>query len=339
MRPVDFVVAGLIEEEFIIDIHGRAFQSIMGGSALYCASGFLQPGNHAGILSLINPGIWKDWKLQFEKNHWDTRGTIVRDNCDMRIFYAYCASKVYPKPQPAAIYASQNLVFPKELLDYEANDDENRELFKETSNQVIQNPPKDYLRTSAVHLCPLDLKCHLALTSLFQTGGTNLLTLQTHPSYMMPDRWPSVQLLTNGLTAFITTRKELDHLFMLLTNSVHDMVHYLCSLNCRYVVIIDKNNGYLLYNSQQDRFVYVSDYPVKISDPTGCQSVLCGAFLKGLSNQMDAQSALCQASATCSIKKEVTGPLGIGDALPELIGARINAIHGMSYEINDAATI
>ena len=72
---------------------------------------------------------------------------------------------------------------------------------------TVSDIPKDYMDSSAVHICPMDYTSQSQLLTAFKAGLTTTVTLDPEPAYMIPDFLKDLRIVLNGLTAFLPSLK------------------------------------------------------------------------------------------------------------------------------------
>lgn len=323
--PIKFLVAGQIRNEFIIDTTGKLTVNVIGGSLLYAAASIKQWGNRVGLLALINNTLPGATLSALEKNSFDIRGIKVSaDNFDLRSFLAYPKAQTCIVDDPVAVFAANNLQFPKELIDYVYDRDEQSKLSLGLYSRVLlEKIPQDYLDAAAAHICPLETTAQIKLATMLQHGAVRTLTIQPHQSAMTPTRMDEIAVLAKDANALIVEELDLRTLFLTRTDNPLEMLAILGSFGCSSVVVKQKQTGYTVYDVYSATAYFVPDYPVMVTDPTGALEVFCGAYLTKYHETNDPLTAAILGSAAASIKKEGSGPFSIFTSLPGLDEARM----------------
>lgn len=321
---VRFLVIGQIREEFIIDASGRAFQSILGGSLLYAAGSLSHWADGIGLVGVLSERFSSAWRDRLRREKLDFGGVrVIPETFDQRAFYCYSPESQLLPVRPVAAFATAGLPIPAALLDYDQENDLNREnSIIGNSHALLHSFPPDYLDATLAHLCPLDLQAHVQLTTMLQKHSVRIMTLQPLSSSMTLAHWEEIPVVVKGLTAFITTEQEMRELFRKRSENLPEMLEVIGGYGCSCVVVRESQRGYLLYNSQTRKHYRIPDYEVPRLDPTGIMDAFCGGFLAGYSNNYDPIFAAIQGSVAVSHKYEGTGPFSIKQGLPELSQAR-----------------
>lgn len=327
-RDVKFVVAGQIQREFIIDVHGRTASNIQGGSALYAAVSIRHWGDRTGLISVVDRSYPAEDFALLRNSNLDTRGIKIADEAlELRAFYAYPDWRTCVRDNPVAIYSANNLTYPKELLGYVVNTKETmRSNFHFYSRLLLEKIPNDYLEATAAHICPLDAACQIKLVASLEKGSVRVITIQPHASTMIPDRLEDVTVLAKDATAIYFKEPELRNLFRARAQDLREMIETVSGYGCRCVIVRNQQGGFYVYDAHSAAMHMVPDYPVRVSDPTGEDEVFCGAFLATYQRTYDPLTSAITGSAAASIKREGSGPFSIDASLPGLDKARMENI-------------
>lgn len=325
-RVVKYIAAGQLRNEFIIDRAGKAHNNQPGGSLLYAGAALNFWGGTTGLLGVIDQEFPREIIESLVKHQLDTRGIkTIPEFLNPIAFYAYPNDNVCIRENPVAMYAANHLPLPRELMDYQEND-EKEEKNSPGNHIFLEDIPLDYLDASAAHICSLEITQQLQLSTLLQRGSIRTVTIQVHPAAMVPGRLDDVAILTKDTAAIITRETELRGLFNMVTDDLWEMMERLCIYGSQVVVVKNALSGYSLFERDYGKRYRISDYPARRIDPTGEMDVFCGAFLTGLHDTYDPLHALSLATAAASIKVEGTGPFSINGSLPGLDKARMEAL-------------
>lgn len=334
-RYIKFVVAGQIRNEFIIDVNGKTLPNQQGGSLLYAAASVNHWGDRVGLVGVVDRNYPRQLLQRLEKFNFDIRGIKIADEeFELRSFLAYPDSHTCICDNPVAVFAANNLSYPKELLGYVFDQDEPLRLkFALYSRILLESIPDDYHDAVGAHICPLDATCQIKLATMLQKGAVRTLTLQPHKSTMVPERIGEVAVLAKDTSAIIVHEMELRNLFLSRTDDVWEMMDSVCSFGCNVVIVKNKHNGYCVFDAYSKAKFLVPDYPARTIDPTGEVDVFCGAFLAEYLETQNSLAAAIQGSAAASIKNEGSGPFSIDSSLPGLDLARMEHIRSRVVKI------
>lgn len=325
-RFVKYLAVGLIRNEFIIDRVGKAHNNVPGGSLLYAGTALKQWGGVTGLLGVVSDQFPREKIDCLTQRGLDIRG--IKTTSEMQnhdVFYAYLDENGSVQNSPVAVYAANHLPLPRELLDYVNKAVGDAESSPEPRIYPEDIPP-DYLDASAAHICPLDLALQLQLSTLLQRGSIRSMTIQPHPTAMVPDKLEEIALLTKDTKAVFTHETDLRALFKGVLDVIWEMMERLSDYGSQYIVVKNTFNGYSLYQREYGKRFQIPEYPTRHVDPTGQMDVFCAAFLAGLHETYDPEHALCLGAVAASIKGEGTGPFYITESLPGLDQARVAAL-------------
>jgi sugar/nucleoside kinase (ribokinase family) len=321
-----YVVAGEIRNEFIIDRTGKALNNTLGGSLLYAGAALNYWGGPTGLLGLINENISSEKIQLLEQHQLDIRGIKkTSDPLQSIAFYAYPNETACVCENPVAMYAAYHLPLPRELIEFEP---QVRTEISKTSDSCIfpEDIPLDYLDASAAHICPFEIVDQMQISSLLQRGPIHTMTIQLHPSSMVPAKLEDIAILTKDSSAIITDERGLHALFSTVTDDLIEMMERICSYGSQYVIVKNSLSGYSLFNSDSGKGYRIPDYPSRRIDPTGELEVFSATFLTTLHDTYDPLQALAMAVSAASIKVEGSGPFSIENSLPGLDKARMSTL-------------
>lgn len=329
--PVKFLAVGQIRNEFIVDLEGRATSNILGGSLLYAAGAMRSWTDHVGMIGAVNSTRLKDTQILAGKMGCDHRGIRgIEHFLDIHDFYAYPSSDRCIRDNPVPIYSARNIPIPRELLDYkfdpvEGGNGEKNEILR----PLLVNIPAEYLDASSAHICPLDLKSHIQLNSIFLKGSIRTITIQPHSSYMKSTNWDTLHAVIKDITGFLVHENDIRNLFIARSEDIWEMAETITGFGCKFVVIRNEQKGYYLFDSITNKRFRIPDFPAREVDPTGCFDAFCGGFLVGLQTTYDPVRAAVLGSVSTSFKIEKCGPLKVNSSLPGLAEARAEVIQSM----------
>lgn len=325
-RFVKYLAVGQICNEFIIDRAGKAHNNILGGSLLYAGTAFKQWGGETGLLGIVNDQVPREKIDQLADRGLDTRGIkSFSGQSSPNVFYAYPGENDALQSNPVAGYAANQLPLPRELLDYSNNEHEGKRSDAE-SRIYPEDIPLDYLDASAAHICPLELNLQFQLSTLLQKGSIRSISIQPHPSAMVPEKLDEIALLAKDTKAIITRETDLRALYKGIADETWEMMGRFCEYGCQYIVVKNIYNGYSLYQSELGKYFQIPEYPTRKIDPTGQMDVFCAAFLAALHETYDPLYSICLGAVAASIKVEGTGPFFVTESLPGLDQARVASL-------------
>ncbi len=326
MTP-SFVVAGLLQREFILPARGTPALDRPGGSALYAAGGLLVWDSGVGLLARLGEDYPRPWLKEWQARGIDTTGiTILPEPIETRLFLAYNERLEVGRENPVSHFAQRGLPFPKALLGYRNPTGVQKEAEPPRNlAPVVAEIPAAYREARAVHFCPLDFASHRQLILAFKAGLASTLTLDPAPEYMNPALRKDLRAMLTELTAFLPSEEALQRLFWGETRDVWEMAEAIGEYGCQVVVVKCGARGQRVYDAVGKRKWEVQAYPVQAADPTGVGDAFCGGFLAGYQKTCDPLQATLYGNISASLKIEGSGAFCPLDVLPGLAEARLEA--------------
>lgn len=319
-----YIVAGKFSRDYLILPNGKTLIDIKGGSAFYSAAGLGLWDNGIGLLGIVNEEYPLEWLQDAENRGFDVRGIqILTDYFDQRKFIAYPTIDDPDFSNPISHFSRIGEPFPKTLLGYSGVEIPNPKNNKLNSVVKIKDIPFDYLDVTAVHICALDYPSQSRLPSFFRQGHVTTITLMAADDYMNSLYGDLVPTILKDISAFICTEKQIRHLFYGKTSDLWEMVSELNVFGCEMIVIITKNNKFLLWDRTLRKRFEIPLYPASIFNPTGLKDSFCGGFLAGLRANQNPLDAVLRGSISASFSVEGVDPFYCLDSLPPLVNARL----------------
>jgi cytidine kinase len=329
-----FVIAGLLQREYVLPPLGQPMLDAPGGNLLYAAGGLRVWESEIGLLGRVGEDYPLQWRRDIEARGFDMQGLkILPGSLDLRSFRAYSDSFEQTRNNPVSQFARRGLTFPKALLGYQPPDSKVNPRRPHPHAPTVGDIPSDYSSVSAVHLCPMDFTSQGQLLSAFKAGLTTTVTLDPEGTYMNPDFLKDLRELLNGLTAFLPSQEELQALFWGRTNDIWEMAEALGSYGCELVVIKRGGQGQWLYDAMGAHRWELPAYSSRMADPTGAGDAFCGGFLAGYRKAYDPLEAALYGNVSASLKVEGSGAFYPLDVMPGLAQARLEALRDMAHEI------
>lgn len=332
---VKFLAVGQIRDEFIINLDGRYINNRFGGSLIYTAAAISHWGGLVGLVGSIGNSSPTAYLKDLEKTGMDIRGIrMLPYKTDMRAFYAYLSKDKVVQENPVAFFSSRGLPFPKDLLGYTFNDEEQKRFVpNDISKSLPTELPADYMDALAAHICPLDITCQIHYSTIMLKGSIQTITIQPHPACMIPANWELFPVLVKDTTAIITTETELRSLFNGRSTDIWEMMESTAAFGSHFIIVDHNSKGFYFFDSTDSKKYHVPRYAARVIDPTGEIDALCGGFLSGFQSTYDPLQAIIQGIATASISTEKSGPFSINESLPGLEKARMEVIRSMTTRI------
>lgn len=330
-----FVLAGCINEDFILPISGSPQNSVLGGNLPYAAAGLALWGSTAGMIARVGDDFPMPWLDRFHQLGFDFSGIKkVEGEMNVRRFIAHQDEAVSFEDNPMQHYVDRGYPFPQRLLGYKV-----RPLVPMDPNapgkQSIQisDIPEYYLEASGVHICPIDHLSHIILPSVFRQGRATTVTLTPSPRYMTPTFLSELPGLFSEITALIVHEKEVRALFQGRGSDLWEMAAALGKMGPEFIVIQTDRSGYYLYDQITHKRWVIPQYPSRIADPTGGLDAFAGGFLVGYREDYDPLAASLKGAIAASLTVEGSGVYYALDAMPGLREARLESLRGLVREI------
>jgi cytidine kinase len=333
MHP-SYVLAGQLRREFLLPPEGRPIIDAPGGNLLYAAAGAGIWESSVGLVSRVGEDYPHAWLRDIAHRGFNTDGIkVLPEALELRSFRAYTDSVSSQTSNPVSHFVRLGLPFPRTLLGYQARTTGADSLRHPAADSPrITDVPHSYFDAKAVHLCPSDYVSHTQLFPLFRNSGTQTITLDPSPGYMLPALVQEVKSLLRGLTAFIPAEEELRALFWGRTEDLWAMLEEVASWGVELVIAKRGGLGQMMYDSTRSRRYELPAYPVHISDPTGAGDAFCGGFLVGYSKNFEPLRGAMYGNVAASLAVEGSGAFFALDALPGLAKARLDSLAEMVRE-------
>jgi sugar/nucleoside kinase (ribokinase family) len=329
-----FIVAGLLQREYLLPPVGHPLLDTPGGNLLYAAGGLRVWESEIGLLGRVGEDYPFQWRRDIEARGFDTQGLkILPGSLDLRSFRAYSDAFEQSRSNPVSHFARRGLTFPKSLLGYQPPDTNANPRRPHPHAPTVGDIPEDYLGASAVHLCSMDFTSQGQLLSAFKAGLATTVTLDPEPAYMNPDFLKNLRELLNGLTAFLPSQEELQALFWGRTNDLWEMAEELGGYGCELIAIKRGGQGQWLYDAMGKHRWEIPAYSSRMADPTGAGDAFSGGFLAGYRKSYDPLEAVLHGNVSASLKVEGSGAFYPLDVMPGLAGARLEVLRDMVHEV------
>lgn len=332
-----FIIAGLLQRDFIILPDGKVLVDVPGGNVLYAAAGLMvwetQPP--PGIVARVGEDFPQTWLEDFRRRGLDTRGIrILPEDIDLRRFYAFSGPQKYTRKDPVASFTRIGVPFPRALLGYKGDDDylDSRIQLLATSIRKEDIPP-DYMDAGAVHLCSIDYLSHNLLPALLRQAAFTTITLEPSPGYMNPTFFGDIPAIVTGLTAFLPSEEDLKFLFRGHSGDLWEMIEAVAAFGCELVIVRRSRGGQLLYEKATGNRWEIPAYAARMVNALGAGHAFCGGFLAGYRRTYDPLEAGLYGNISASLAGEGWDPFYAQDALPGLAQARLEAVRQMVRKV------
>lgn len=329
---VRYLVIGGLREDYCITHDGQARSGVLGGNAVYAATGAALWSDSVGLLGRIGANFPSTWLDEIAAFGLDISGIkVLPDPQDTRTFYAYLSLEERVDTNPNLHYQRAGLPIPKALVDYISSTEGQRS--KEEFGPLALRPD-DLPHTSgeafAAHLAPGDYLTHSIVPARLRELGVGTVTVDPSARYMEPEFRRELPDLLKGLAAFLPSESEATSYFQPRPPDLWEMAEALSELGCPIVGIKRGGAGVYLWDQVRQRRLHIPAYPARVVDVTGAGDAFCGGFLVGLSETGDILEAGLRGSVSASLAIEGAGALyGMG-AAPGLPQARLEALRPMA---------
>jgi sugar/nucleoside kinase (ribokinase family) len=334
MKPI-FLLAGKLQNEYILPPSGLPVIDKQGGNLLYAAGGLAVWDTHASLVTRVGKDYPKEWLDDLKARGFDVQGIRVQPHSiDLRFFTAYTEKNERSQTNAVSHFAKRQLQFPKALLGYQPPDES--KLDPRTIDPVSPSAldiPKEFRETSYVHICPLDFTSQSQLVNLFRGGSNQTVSLDPASNYMNPTFWRDLRLVLQGVKIFLPSEEELRALFWGETNDLWEMARKVSEYGPQIVVVKRGTLGQIVYDAVQNKKYEIPAYASRVEDPTGVGDAFCGGFLAGYQKTHDPLKAALFGSVSASLKIEGSGAFHTLEVMPGLAEARLHALEQMAREV------
>ena len=330
-----FVLAGCLNEDFILPISGSPQNNVLGGNLPYAAVGLSLWGGVAGLIARAGQKFPVSDLDRFARLGFNLQGIkVIEGDLDARRFIAHQDETTFIEDNPMQHYVDRGFTFPQRLLGYKTRPLTTPDPTAPLGQSIqISDIPEAYLEASAVHICPIDTLSHIILPSVFRQGRATTITLSPAPSYMAPTFWGEIPGLLSEITAFIAYEREVRSLFQGRSSDLWEMAAALGGFGPEFVLIQTERSGYFLYDHVSKKRWVIPQYPAQIADPTGGRDAFAGGFLIGYSENYDPLEAALKGAIAASFVVEGSGVFFALDAMPGLRDARLDALRSLVRQI------
>jgi len=332
---IDYLFIGGLRTDYCITHDGQVLLGVMGGNAIYAATGAMVWSSSVGIISRVGSNYPEEWLETYKKAGIDISGIHVLDEPhDTKTFYAYLSEEERIDTNPAAHFLRIGHPLPKELLDYQSsteNQDNRNTLAPLTIRPV--DIPETARNARAAHLSPAHYLTHITLPVKLHEYRIPLITLDPSTRYMEPGYLDDLAIILHGLDAFLPSENEARGFFRPADPDVWEMAETFGSMGTRFVVIKSGANGQYIWDSERKRRWHIPAYPMKVNNVTGAGDSYCGGFLTGLDVTNDIVEAALRGAVSASIAIEGVGPLYTLETMKGFAEARLESLKPAVREI------
>ncbi len=317
------LILGNLVDRCILDKEDQFISPHPSGDPLFAAAASKSLGIYPTLLSRISLDYPQAYITDIQ-----TRGINIsaiqrlERSYDHRLFTSLKDPQRPHHDKPIQHFAQARQKLPKSLLDYQYNDthidkpDKRKKMtWRESDLNGIQTV------FAGAHLCPNDFLSHQLMPSALRARGIKTLTLESRHSYMIPDFKRKIPDLVNGLSAFVSTRQQIEQVFGKGIDHWQEMAR-LADFGCDAIILVDHFKGIDLFIADKLQRLHIPPYPGKIRDLTFAKSSFGGGLLAGLILTQDILEAALLGAAAMSLAAESYKPFFILDSYEGLITSR-----------------
>jgi ribokinase len=332
---IDYLFIGGLRTDYCITHDGQVLLGVMGGNAIYAATGALLWSSSVGIISRVGRNYPKEWLQRFESAGIDISGIQVLDEAhDTTTFYAYVSEEERIDTNPAAHFLRIGHPLPKELLDYQSSTEDQGD--RNTPAPLTIRPidiPDAARNARGAHLSPAHYLTHVTLPVKLREYRVPLITIDPSTRYMEPGFMEDLSILLHGIDVFMPSENEARSFFQPAQPDIWEMAEAFGDMGSRFVVIKSGANGQFLWDSEGKKRWHVPAYPTKVKNVTGAGDSYCGGFLTGLDQKHSIVEAALRGAVSASIAIEGIGPMYTLEAMKGLTQARLESLRPTVREI------
>ncbi len=332
---VRYLIIGGLREDYCITHDGQARSGVLGGNAVYAATGAALWSDSVGLLGRVGSNFPSMWLGEIAASGLDTSGVkVLPDSQDTRTFYAYLSLEERVDTNPNLHYQRAGLPIPKPLIDYVSSTEGQRS--KDRFGPLALRPkdlPDSSGEAVATHLAPGDYLTHSIVPARLRELGVGMVTVDPSTRYMEPEFRKELPDLLKGLAAFLPSEAEATSYFQPRPPDLWEMAESLAEMGCPIIGIKRGGAGVYLWDKVNHRRLHIPAYPSRVVDVTGAGDAFCGGFLVGLSETKDVLEAGLRGSVSASLAIEGAGALYAMGAAPGLAQARLDALRPMARVI------
>jgi sugar/nucleoside kinase (ribokinase family) len=329
---VRHLIIGGLREDYCITHDGQARSGVLGGNAVYAATGAALWSDSVGILSRVGSNYPSAWLDEIAASGLDTSGIkVLPDPQDTHTFYAYLSLEERVDTNPNLHYQRAGLPIPKTLADYVSSTEGQRS--KDKFGPLALRPddlPDTSGEAVAAHLAPGDYLTHSIVPARLRELGVDTVMVDPSTRYMEPEFRKELPDLLKGLAAFLPSESEATSYCQPRPPDLWEMAEALSELGCPIVGIKRGGAGVYLWDQVSRRRLHIPAFPARVVDVTGAGDAFCGGFLVGLRETGDILEAGLRGSVSASLAIEGAGALYAMGAAPGLPQARLEALRPMA---------
>jgi sugar/nucleoside kinase (ribokinase family) len=302
-----YFAAGGLRIDYIITADQQVHLRQLGGNAIYSAVGARIWSADVGIMARVGENYPERWLNQLRKAGIRTEGVVrVPGWQDMRTFYAYSDLETRHDTEPERHFSSLGLPLPDELRGYvHSTPGQDSQDYRPLSPRP-DDVPSSYFDVKVVHLSPLELPSHRALSAALARRGIRI-HLDPGERYMKPTLMEEVRSFLRWVDVFLPSEQEVESLLGRV--DPWQAAAQFAEAGPEVVVIKGGSKGSLVYDRVSRRCWRIPCYPSRVVDVTGCGDAYCGGYMVGFDETADPVLAGCYGAASASFVLEGFGAL------------------------------
>lgn len=328
-EPVFCGVIGQLRLDYYVTSGGAAHEEILGGGALYAATGAaVWDGVQPYIIAAVPPGFPESSLHQLREQGIGTRYLLPASEGEPNIFFAYDRDGYRHSDSPTKHYLRTGQPLPKSLL-AKLEPGSARVRGSEPGSLPPLHPdrlPPDIDRLRGVHIAASTLTEELILAPRLRELGVDFISLDPPTAYMTSDHLDDQCTAIHGLDAFIPSETQCIQLFRSDSLEPMEMAEKIVRAGCRIAIIKRGRHGQVMLDSDSgDRWI-IPAYPTSARDITGAGHAFCGGFLAGMLIAGDPLEACLMGNVSASFVIEGSGLEHALGAMPGLARARLDRL-------------
>ena len=330
MEPngIDYLFIGGLRTDYCITHDGEVRLGVMGGNAVYAATGASLWSSSVGIISRVGSNYPKEWLDTLQASNINIDGVhILEEAYDTRTFYAYISEEERIDVNPAAHFLRVGHPLPKELLDYRSSTE--RQNDRNNLSPLAIRPsdiPQSAYHARGAHFSPAHFLTHAIVPVKLREFKIPLITLDPSERYMEPEFLDDMPVILHGLDAFLPSDSEARSFFKPAEPDLWEMAEFFGGMGVRFVVIKCGADGQYIWDKDGQHRWHIPSYPSRVKDVTGAGDTYCGGFLVGLDQTSDIVEAALRGTVSASIAVEGIGPLYTLGTMAGFANARVESL-------------
>ena len=331
------MIAGQLQQEYILPPDGSAHNNIPGGLGLYAAAGAKLWVDSVSLLARVGENYPTEWLAEIEHKGIGISGVkVLPQNVDSVSFYAYDQSLRSFTKNPATHYLQRGLLFPKDLLTL-SNDlsTAQEKSLKYDLSPRLSDIPRGMENAKALLMVETALSAQIQLSTFFSANHTSIINCAPKPAQMANPFLKEIQLLANNCRVFFASEQMLRNLFWNNHESIWKLAEKITHMGAEIVVVSRGFKGCFVLEKHTKQKWQIPPYGNKIVDPTGSMAANLGGITAGYYLTLDPVEAALYGCVSESICCDGCGPLFMLQSLPELALQRLRMMRGKIKNLKD----